>query len=69
MWEFLYSIIGEDAKNYGYLADLEILQILIAKLVAGDDQKSLELLSQVQKTNEAKDIQIQQLQAELERIR
>merc|ERR1719195_1840711 len=43
--------------------------ILLAKLVAGDDKKSLELLSQVQKTNEAKDIQIQQLQAELERIR
>ena len=61
--------MGEDAKNYGYLADLEILQILLAKLVAGDDKKSLELLSQVQKTNEAKDIQIQQLQAELERIR
>merc|ERR1712141_65780 len=67
--EFLYSIMGEDAKNYGYFADLEILQILLAKLVAGDDKKSLELLSQVQKTNEAKDIQIQQLQAELERIR
>jgi len=61
--------MGEDAKNYGYFADLEILQILLAKLVAGDDKKSLELLSQVQKTNEAKDIQIQQLQAELERIR
>ena len=69
MWEFLYSIMGEDAKNYGYFADLEILQILLAKLVAGDDKKSLELLTQVQKTNEAKDIQIQQLQAELERIR
>merc|ERR1719216_642590 len=67
--EFLYSIMGEEAKNYGYFADLEILQILLAKLVAGDDKKSLELLSQVQKTNEAKDIQIQQLQAELERIR
>jgi len=67
--EFLYSIMGEDAKNYGYFADLEILQILLAKLVAGDDKKSLELLNQVQKTNEAKDIQIQQLQAELERIR
>merc|ERR1719210_1924126 len=67
--EFLYSIMGEDAKNYGYFADLEVLQILLAKLVAGDDKKSLELLKTVQKTNEAKDIQIQQLQAELERIR
>jgi len=46
-----------------------VLQILLAKLVAGDDKKSLELLKTVQKTNEAKDIQIQQLQAELERIR
>merc|ERR550534_1623278 len=67
--EFLYSIMGEDAKNYGYFADLEILQILLQQVLAGDDKKSLELLSQVQKTNEAKDIQIQQLQAELERIR
>merc|ERR1719436_20069 len=67
--EFLYSIMGEEAKNYGYFADLEILQILLSKLVAGEDKKSLELLGQVQKTNEAKDIQIKQLQAELERIR
>merc|ERR1712117_521831 len=42
---------------------------LLAKLVSGEDQKALELLGQVQKTNEAKDIQIKQLQAELERIR
>merc|ERR1712048_651901 len=67
--EFLFSIMGEDAKNYGYFADLEILQILLAKLVAGDDKKSLEMLNSVQKTAEAKDIQIAQLQAELERIR
>merc|ERR1712147_610460 len=38
-------------------------------IMGEDDKKSLELLNQVQKTNEAKDIQIQQLQAELERIR
>merc|ERR1712156_114808 len=67
--EFLYSIMGEEAKNYGYFADLEILQVLLAKLVAGEDKKALELLGQAQKTNEAKDIQIKQLQAELERIR
>ena len=57
--------MGEDVKNYGYSADLEILQILLAKLVAGDDKKSLELMNQVKNTSEAKDIQIQQLQAQL----
>jgi Ca2+-binding EF-hand superfamily protein len=67
--EFLYSIMGEDAKDYGYFADLEVLEALLAKLVAGDDKKALESLNRAQKTNEAKDIQIQQLQAELERIR
>merc|ERR1712051_806323 len=67
--EFLYSIMGEDAKDYGYFADLEILKELLEKLVAGDDKKALELLNSAQKTAEAKDIQIAQLQAELERIR
>merc|ERR1712025_64076 len=67
--EFLYSIMGEDAKDYGYHADLEILKELLEKLLAGDDKKALEMLNNVQKTAEAKDIQIQQLQAELERIR
>merc|ERR1719436_2356061 len=67
--EFLYSIMGEDAKDYGYHADLEILKELLEKLLAGDDKKALEMLNSVQKTAEAKDIQIAQLQAELERIR
>merc|ERR1712051_988990 len=67
--EFLYSIMGEDAKDYGYFADLAILKELLEKLVAGDDKKALELLNSAQKTAEAKDIQIAQLQAELERIR
>jgi len=67
--EFLYSVMGEDASNYGYLADLEVLKVLLDKLVLGEDSRAVASLKTAQKTAEAKDVQIRQLQAELDRIR
>jgi len=67
--EFLYSVMGEDAKNYGYLADLELLKILLNKLVLGEDSRAVASLKSAQKTAEAKDVQIRQLQGELDRMR
>merc|ERR1711881_518682 len=42
--EFAFSIMGEDAGNYGYLADLEMLQTLLTKLVSGGGKSAVERL-------------------------
>lgn len=61
--------MGEDAKNYGYLADLEILEKLLETLVRGGGEKAVQALTSAQKTAEAQLRQIAQLQAELDRVR
>merc|ERR1740123_2252782 len=45
------------------------IEEFLYSIMGEDDKKALEMLNNVQKTAEAKDIQIAQLQAELERIR
>lgn len=67
--EFLYSIMGEDAANYGYLADLENLAFLLEKLIDGGSTGAVEQLTQAQKSNSSLQKQVAQLQAELERLR
>merc|ERR1719361_1626841 len=67
--EFSFSIMGEEAGNYGYLADLEMLQTLLTKLVSGGGKSAVEALANAQKGMEGKDAQIAQLQAELDRLR
>jgi Ca2+-binding EF-hand superfamily protein len=67
--EFLYSIMGEDAANYGYLADLENLQSLLETLTSGHGKEAMAELTQAQKNEAALRKQVQQLQAELERQR
>ena len=32
-WEFLYSIMGEDASKYGYLSDMELVSLVLCKNV------------------------------------
>eukprot|EP00494_Astrolonche_serrata_P031277 UN31546 len=61
--------MGEEAGNYGYLADLERLQNLLEKLVSGGGKSAVEALARAQSSSESKDTQIAQLQGELERLR
>jgi len=67
--EFLYSIMGQEAENYGYLADMEILQALLEKLLKTESKEAMEALNIAQKTARGKDLEIERLQAELKRIR
>jgi len=67
--EFVFSVMGDDAANYGYLADLEVLESLLDKLVTGQDTAAVGQLQSAQKTAEAQLRQIAQLQAEVERLR
>jgi len=67
--EFLFSIMGQEAANYGYLADMERLEKILQALLHGEHAGAKEKLEDILKQGRAKETQIQQLQAELERIR
>ena len=58
--------MGEDAANYGYLADLENLQSLLETLTSGHGKEAMAELTQAQKNEAGLRKEVQQLQAELE---
>jgi len=51
------------------LADMEILQALLEKLLKTESKEAMEALNIAQKTARGKDLEIERLQAELKRIR
>jgi len=67
--EFSFSIMGEDAGNYGYLADLEMLQVLLTHLVSAGGANARKQLEEAKLGVSGKDSQIAQLKAELDRLR
>jgi len=67
--EFLFSIMGQEAANYGYLADMERLEVILNSLLHGESGSAKDKIEELLKGGRAKETQIQQLQAELERIR
>lgn len=61
--------MGADAANYGYLADMERLEKILQGLLQGDSEETKAKVESLVTSKRAMDAQIQQLQAELERIR
>ena len=57
--EFLFSIMGQEAANYGYLDDMERLEIILQSLLHGESAGAKEKIEDILKQGRAKETQIQ----------
>jgi len=69
LWEFLFSIMGEEAEQYGHYANLEILELLLEKLLSGQGEVAQEELKEALVSVDQHRVQVAQLQNEMNKIK
>jgi len=69
LWEFLFSIMGEEAEKHGHYANLEMLEMLLEALLKGEGKVAQEELKEALVNVDQHRVQVAQLQNEMKKIK